>query len=131
VVQALYCATPVAPKPPLNPHSVPFARYYTNPTGIDAVRRGNVPVPVGTTILKVKQWSETAGPAWPHPSYAAMIKREPGYDPADADWEYVYTYRADDPAGAWKTERGKLDACIDCHRNAKATDYLFRTYLKK
>jgi hypothetical protein len=53
-----------------------------------------------------------------------MVKREPGYDPAHGDWEYVY-------AGADKAvTRGRLDSCIDCHFQVADKDYLFRTYLK-
>jgi hypothetical protein len=107
------------------PHGVPIARYLVSPASADAVRSGAAPVPVGTTVVKEKRWEGNGQPT----AVAAMVKREPGYDPGNGDWEYVYTFQ---PAeGQWATERGKLASCIDCHRNAREKDYLFRTYLKK
>jgi hypothetical protein len=113
----------------LGPHFVPSARYYTNPAGLDAVKRGSAPVPEGTTILKEKLYLDKDGKELRPSHYAAMIKREPGYNPNDGDWEYLYAYKAESGTG-WKVDRGKLDNCITCHRQAKSTDFLFRTYLK-
>ena len=59
-------------------------------------------------------------------AYAAMIKREAGYDPAHGDWEYVYGEYGD----GGRVQRGRLQSCIACHSKAAAQDYLFRTYLK-
>jgi hypothetical protein len=78
-------------------------------------------MPAGATVVKVKWWVEEGEPH----AYAAMIKREPGYDPAHGDWEYVYETFGE----AAKVERGKLENCIACHKLAKDRDYLFRDYL--
>jgi hypothetical protein len=129
--QLFYFCAPPTELTRLGPHGVPSARYYTNPAGLDAVRRGDVPVPVGTTVLKEKRWADDDGREGVPVAFAAMVKREPGYDPADGDWEYVYWPVNHAESGPPPVERGRLATCIDCHRNAKATDYLFRTYLKK
>jgi hypothetical protein len=50
-----------------------------------------------------------------------MVKMSPGYDPENADWWYgVY-----DRSGTKATMQGKIAFCIDCHKDASATDYLF------
>lgn len=108
------------------PHLAPSVRYFVNPENETVVKAGTNPVPVGTTIVKEKWWREDA---LAPDAYAAMIKREPGYDPVHGDWEYVYVTK--DETEKRIVERGKLTSCINCHRNAKTTDYLFRTYLKK
>ena len=59
---------------------------------------------------------------------AAMIKREPGYDPENGDWEYAYEKRW--PEAERSVVRGKLGSCIECHKGARITDYLFRSYLR-
>jgi hypothetical protein len=56
---------------------------------------------------------------------AAMVKREAGYDTEHGDWEYVYTTLGEKS----ETQRGKLDACIACHRIKARQDYLYGTYL--
>jgi hypothetical protein len=48
-----------------------------------------------------------------------MVKRAPGFDSAQGDWEYFYF---DDPS---KIESGRMASCIECHRTAKQTDYVF------
>jgi hypothetical protein len=107
----------------LGPHFVPQVRYLVNPTGEAAVRGGPFPVPVGTTVVKVKAWPEYPDQGeW----FAAMTKREAGYDPPNGDWEYL---TARQEGGDWKTERGKLTECAACHRQAARTDFLFRGYL--
>src|SRR5262245_15032554 len=80
-------------------------------------------LPVGAIVVKEKHQDSDA--TEPPVEYAAMIKREAGYDPAHRDWEYVYVVTQPER----KVTRGKLELCIGCHSNAKDTDYLFRTYL--
>jgi hypothetical protein len=106
-------------------HFAPNLQFYANPAAAEAIRSGAAPVPFGATVVKEKRWQDDG----PVTAYAAMVKREPGYDPGNGDWEYVYTFQKDE--GTWDTQRGKLASCIECHRNASATDYLFRTYLTK
>ena len=105
------------------PHYKPAIVVRTNPEAIGAFKLGDAPMPVGTTIVKEKHFFMLA--KGPPAEYGAMIKREPGYDPAHGNWEYIYVVSQPEKA----VTRGKLESCIDCHSHAKDKDYLFRTYL--
>ena len=96
-----------------------------NPVGVDRFKAGQ-PVPAGTVVVKEKY--PEYSPNTPPVAVAAMVKREPGYDPENGDWEYAYEQRW--PEAERKVVRGKLRSCIDCHQGARDTDYLFRPYLR-
>src|SRR5262249_45810355 len=103
------------------PHFVPAIRLYANDVAAAHLREDHAgPLPAGATIIKEKWLNGKKD------GYAAMIKREPGYDTEHGDWEYVYVR----PSEEGKAERGKIQSCIDCHARVAATDYLFRTHLK-
>ncbi|WP_457743771.1 cytochrome P460 family protein [Sulfurimonas sp.] len=52
-----------------------------------------------------------------------MIKMAKGYDEAHSNWWYgVY-----DKTGTKVAYEGKIKSCIECHKIAKQTDYLFTT----
>jgi hypothetical protein len=108
------------------PHLAPTVRYHVNPESEVVVKAGTSPVSVGTTIVKEKWLRKDADAP---EAYAAMIKREVGYDPENGDWEYLYVTK--DEHGKRTIDRGKLASCINCHRIAKDRDYLYRTYLTK
>ncbi len=65
----------------------------------------------------------------------AMVKREPGYDSDNGDWEYMMIpFDATNDYGtqpfgnlpAVNAEgRGKMNNCIGCHAKAGGNDYLF------
>jgi len=107
----------------LSPHDVPAIKVYANPAAekhLGADRTGSLPV--GATVVKEKWRNEKDKlPA----GYAAMVKREKGYDPDHGDWEYVYVNLSDE----LKVSRGRIESCIKCHSGAAEKDYLFRTYL--
>lgn len=105
------------------PHYRPAIIVRTNPEAIAAFKEG-APLPVGTTIIKEKHTGLIAKGS-PN-EYGAMIKREPGYDSAHGDWEYLYVVLSPEKT----VTRGRLESCIDCHSHAKDKDYLFRTYLE-
>jgi hypothetical protein len=79
-------------------------------------------MPAGATIVKEKWDDERAKSPI---AYAAMIKREAGYDPKHGDWEYVYATLGEQGS----IERGRMKTCIDCHATAEKRDYLFRNWL--
>ena len=115
-------ATPRQQK--LGPHFAPAIRLYANDVAADHLREERTgPLPVGATIVKEKWWNEKAERP---DAYAAMIKREAGYDPDHGDWEYLYVSLGEKE----KVERGKIESCIACHARAAEKDYLFRTHLK-
>lgn len=70
---------------------------------------------VGATL--VERLFEAGGKA--PVTYFVMVKREPGYDPAGGDWEYLVVA----PDGHVE-ERGKLSLCARCHAEAPH-DHLF------
>jgi hypothetical protein len=107
------------------PHAEAAIEVRVSPESLDRFKAGQ-PVPVGTAVIKLKYPLSLPGE---QPSaIGAMIKREPGYYPDGGDWEYYYAERR--PATEREAVRGKLETCAECHRQAKATDFLFRTYLK-
>jgi hypothetical protein len=125
-----YCAPPPPPDRRVTvdpadhgPHFQPAIVVRTGPAVIDLFRAGRSPLPVGAVVVKEKY--DDPGANGPPAAYAAMVKREPGYDPAHGDWEYVYATARPEKTFA----RGKLASCIECHARASETDYLFRTYL--
>lgn len=82
--------------------------------------------PVGSIIVKEKKGMEyDVGKPMPQASaktsdgVGGMIKRPPGYDPEHGDWEYFYFEDAS------QIEHGKITSCIECHRGAAASDYVF------
>jgi hypothetical protein len=105
------------------PHFAPAVKFFANDQALTQLRSGKAStMPVGATIVKEKWDDERAKTPV---AYAAMIKREAGYDPKHGDWEYVYAKL--DKKGA--VERGRLKSCIDCHATAEKRDYLFRNWL--
>lgn len=113
-----------------------FIQKRVNPTGIKAYLEKQ-PVSVGTVVIKEKfknfNYLRSTDFFFQHAIYpdsvAAMIKREPGFDPENGDWEYAY--QVNKPVENRTIVRGKIGSCIDCHRNVKDQDYLFRKYLMK
>ncbi len=59
-------------------------------------------------------------------AYAAMIKREAGYDSGHGDWEYVYADLSSDKPPT----RGRIASCIQCHKVVAKRDYVFGKHLR-
>lgn len=107
-----------------SPHHAPAVRVYANSAAAAHLREGHGPLPVGAVVIKEKWWDEKA--ASPH-AYAAMIKRDAGFDPDHGDWEYVYVTQGEDGR---RVQRGRIASCVECHERAVKSDYLFRHYLQ-
>lgn len=72
-------------------------------------------MPPGATLIERLFQPGSATPA----AYFAMVKRQPGFDPAGGDWEYLVV------SAAGQTEqRGNLPLCARCHAEAPH-DHLF------
>jgi hypothetical protein len=54
-----------------------------------------------------------------------MIKRAPGFDEKNGNWEYFYANKGE------KLTQGRLDNCANCHSGAHATDSVFARWLEK
>jgi hypothetical protein len=106
-----------------SPHLHKYVSVYVNSTGRDAMLKQRRPkFPVGSMIVKEKLGSlNSKSPE----ILTAMIKREPGYDPSNGDWEYFLL----DGSASKIEERGKISRCSGCHQSYESTDFVTRTYL--
>ena len=111
------------------PHAHTSVRIFMNDGAADAFRDAAATYPVGSVIVKEKQGLDydqvnddgelKRNAAKTTNGVGGMIKRPAGYDPEHGDWEYFYF---EDPA---QVEHGKIASCVECHRGAAATDYVF------
>lgn len=117
------------------PHAHTSVKIYMNEIAAEAFRDRATAYPVGSVIVKEKLGLEydlvDAGgereqnAAKTASGVGGMIKRAAGDDPEHGDWEYFYF---EDPA---KIEHGKIASCVECHRGASATDYVFGGWADK
>lgn len=111
------------------PHAHTSVKIYMNEIAAEAFRDRSTAYPVGSVIVKEKLGLEydlidADGERERNASKTAsgvggMIKRAAGYDSEHGDWEYFYF------EGPTKIEHGKIASCVECHRGASATDYVF------
>lgn len=108
---------------PQNPHDTAYITVFVNPVGSDAMMNQPDPrFPVGSIIIKEKFPKRDS----PEPVLlTVMKKREPGYDVARGDWEYMVLDGGMTSIGA----RGMLGTCQGCHLEKADQDFVFRTYL--
>lgn len=125
--QATLCMAPRIVTNP-GPHGEHAYWVYANPAAQDAFMSFDQ-VPVGGIIIKQKHvdWEDADGHHEPV-AIGVMVKRDPGYDSENGDWEYGYI-TLDGAGGVIDATRGHIATCIDCHANRTETDYLFRDYL--
>jgi hypothetical protein len=108
-----------------SPHLNKWVSVFVNPVGREQMMTKQRPkFPVGSMIVKEKLGS--ADSTTPE-LLTVMIKREPGYDPKNGDWEYLVL---DGPASKI-VEQGKLARCSGCHRSYDYSDFVTRTYLPR
>lgn len=117
------------------PHAHTSVKIYMNEIAAEAFRDRSAAYPVGSVIVKEKLGLEydnhrdDRAPGQKIPKtpdgVGGMIKRAAGYDPEHGDWEYFYF---EDPT---KVEHGKIASCVECHRGASATDYVFGGWADK
>lgn len=96
------------------PHAVTGMHVYLNTLAEEALEKKAGAYPVGAMIVKEKldQNGTVTG-------VGGMIKRAPGFDAVNADWEYFYA----DKGG--KLAQGRIDNCANCHSEARKTDFVF------
>ncbi len=126
---ALLCAMPLpgsrkGPAPGAQSlEDTAFISVYVNPVGRHAMMSQAKPrFPVGSIIVREK--FRIRGSHQPE-LLTVMMKREPGYDPARGDWEYMVVNGGVSEIRA----RGALASCGGCHQQREADDYIFRSYL--
>lgn len=90
-------------------------------------------IPLGTVVTKKVYLKNPDGTKGDLQVTFAMVKREDGYDPDNANWEYFMMpfdqsvdYNAMPLGDITKAAAsGKLDNCISCHAAAAGGDFLF------
>jgi hypothetical protein len=99
-----------------------FARVYANEQARPAMVKGNTSFPSGSIIVREKLLrADATEPAL----VTAMIKRERGFSTATNDWEFFVIDR-----GLTRIkDRDTVGNCASCHASAKATDWVFKTYI--
>ena len=110
------------------PHANCSVKIYMNEKASAAFKQ-KASYPVGAVIVKEKQMlgykpekgAELQGLG---SGVGGIIKRAKGYDKANGDWEYFYF---EDPS---KIESGKMKSCIECHKKANASDFVFGDWAK-
>jgi hypothetical protein len=98
------------------PHARTFVHYYANPEAAAAISAKPDSFPLGAVIVKEKlAGGKTVT------DIGGMIKRAPGYDPANGDWEFFSR------SASGEFTSGKTANCIDCHNNAPH-DHVFSVW---
>ncbi|MEX2215987.1 MAG: cytochrome P460 family protein [Phycisphaeraceae bacterium] len=104
------------------PHAMHWIHVFMNDAAGKAFE-DKAAYPVGSVIVKRKLRDDDEKRL--DTGVGGMIKRSPGFDPQHGDWEYFYY---ENPA---KIEHGKIASCVQCHRLAAKTDYVFGHWAKK
>jgi hypothetical protein len=108
-----------------SPHLHKYISVFVNAVGREEMMARQSPkFPIGSIIVKEKLGS--ADSTTPE-LLTAMIKRGPGYNPENGDWEYLVL----DGAASKIIEQGKLTRCSGCHRPYQHSDFVTRTYLRQ
>lgn len=107
------------------PHAHCRVKIFMNETAAAAFE-DSTSYPAGSIVVKEKQrlgfQIETAiGWRWDGSGsgVGVMIKRKPGFDETNNNWEYCYF------EDNTKVEFGKIKSCIECHTKAKKSDFIF------
>lgn len=108
-----------------NPHRDKFITVYVNDPGRrPLMEQKESRYPRGSIIVKEKLTTkESQSPEL----LTVMVKREPGFNPKNGDWEYMVF----DGPGEKLFARGKLDKCQACHATYDYQDYVSRNYLPR
>ena len=106
-----------------SPHLDKYVSVFVNSVGREQMLTRRSPkYPIGSMIVKEKLGSaDSTKPEL----LTAMIKRDPGFNPENGDWEYLVL----DGAASTIVERGKLTRCSGCHTQYQHRDFITRTYL--
>lgn len=113
------------------PHANTAVLIYMNDSAAKAFAGGGNSYLPGSVIVKQKTDlgyvdSQSRGPTRRAiDGVGGMVKRAPGFDPEHGDWEYFYF------EDAAKIETGRIVSCVECHKGAKNTDYVFGTWAER
>lgn len=97
-------------------------RVYVNSVAEPYMKTEPLRFPTGSMIAREMLWK--ASDTEPH-LVSVMVKRERGFNPIVNDWEFAVIDR-----GFSRLKRGdSVKSCVQCHANARSSDFLFKTYL--
>jgi hypothetical protein len=109
------------------PHAFTRVHMYMNDIAAKAFSKKPYMFPVGATIVKDKSaqgYRDAEKFVVPDDGVGGMIKRSPGYDSENGDWEYFYFTDID------SIESGKIKTCIECHSKTAQSDYVYGHWSK-
>ncbi|MEW6303518.1 MAG: cytochrome P460 family protein [Verrucomicrobiota bacterium] len=110
-------------RPLKNPHRDKFVHVFVSPDGAPAMQTNSITFPRGSVVLKEK-FADLKGERTE--LFTGMVKREKGYNPECGDWEF-FVLGAD---ASKVIERGRLQRCMDCHVEYKASDFVTKNYTR-
>jgi hypothetical protein len=99
------------------PHYKASVHLYANPVAMATIKSRTRLFPSGAVIVKEKLTNEGKVSG-----IGGMIKRQPGYDAPNGDWEYFYY------GGPVEFSSGRIESCVACHRAAKSTDHVYSVW---
>jgi hypothetical protein len=106
-----------------SPFGPAYCHVYVTAGAKEPMASGEGHYPVGAVIVKAKLESENSSDPV---LYTVMRKMEKGYDAEHGDWEYAVL----DGPNKRVLSRGRIDSCIECHKQYASTDYVTRAYVK-
>ena len=102
-----------------SPHADRYVVVFVNSKGGSAMLKQKAPTfPVGSVIVKEKR--VLPGDKTPE-LMTVMVKQLAGSRPKQGDWDYFVV-----SGKSGKVEQSDTKACVKCHAERKATDYVFR-----
>ena len=90
---------------------------FVNEVGRDGFQGKPFTFPVGTVIVRDRRWMANSNPD----RLVVMIKREPAFNRKANGWEFLTVNG--EATKVLKREKG--GACLKCHRDAAANDFVF------
>jgi hypothetical protein len=115
--------TNVSPGPWIsNTHGKRFVEIYVNDIALEAYKKADGVLPVGSIVVKPSWENENGSPGADGPLFI-MEKMPAGFAPESEDWFYGFQWA--DPPEKWKAKLGgnvdwrspseKVEYCADCH----------------
>ncbi len=99
---------------------------YVNAIGADAARARSFPFPAGSELVKESIDTDTL-----HVFVITAMRKVPGFDPDNGDWQYGMFERGEtgEFAGMWAEVGTDMHMmCVSCHTGAAANDFVFLSY---
>ncbi len=96
------------------PHYRARVHLYANPIAVPTFETPGESFGVGSVIVKEKLGAKNEVTA-----VGGMIKRAPGYDADNGDWEYFYYGKPGE------FDAGRIENCVACHAAARKTDHVY------